>query len=474
MRMRLLVTASTAAAALTLGMLPALSQTVPKTAAEVARPGGKLPGDPKVAVVKVADGFLDPVGVASAFDGTGRIFVVERQGKIKVVGKDGKVADKPFLDLTKNSPLGSEVQTGFVEQGLWAVAFDPKFKENGHFYVSYSSLPFNGAHIIARYTVDKASPDVVTVEHANKTVKVIMNIPQPYYNHYGGGIQFGPDGFLYIGKGDAGWEGDPLDAGQTKSMLWGKMLRIDVHNTPDDKAYSIPKTNPWAGAYQDRMMTLFGITEEGFSKIHMGARPEIWSYGLRNPYSFHFNKKSGDLFIADVGQNHLEEIDWQPAASKGGENYGWKHNMGTKCHPMTGADDKCPQVGVLPVAEYPHQEPYPGAEKLKDGWGCSVMGLGVANYGGMDGVYLSGDWCSGRIFATGWDGSKWQLQELAQTAQQFTSGNNDEDGTVLAVNCNCFYLDDKGAAANPPGSLWRIVPADKVPASAEVAKTKKN
>ncbi len=472
MRMRFVIPASVLVAGLLAGgSVVAVAQEVPKTADQVARPGGKLPGDPKIALIKVADGFLDPVGVASARDGTGRIFVVERQGKIKVV-KDGKVNEKPFLDLTKNSPLGSEVQTGFVEQGLWAVAFHPKFKENGYFYVSYASLPFNGAHIIARYTVDPANPDVVSVEHANKTVKVIMNIPQPYYNHYGGGIQFGPDGNLYIGKGDAGWEGDPLDAGQSKNMLWGKMLRINV-DTPDDVAYTIPKDNPWASAYQDRMMTLFGITEQGFSKIHMGARGEIWAYGLRNPYSFHFNGKTGDLFIADVGQNHLEEIDWQPASSKGGENYGWKHNMGTNCHPMTGPDDKCPIVGVLPVSEYPHQEPYPGAEKLKDGWGCSVMGLGVANYAGMEGVYLTGDWCSGRVFATGWDGSKWQIQELAQTALQFTAGNNDEDGTVLAVNCNCFYLDDKGATANPPGSLWRVVAANAVPEGAVVAKTKK-
>jgi len=459
------------AALLATGSVAAVAQEVPKAADQVARPGGKLPGDPKIAVVKVADGFLDPVGVASARDGTGRIFVVERRGTIKVVNKDGKVNEKPFLDLTKNSPLGSEVQTGFVEQGLWAVAFHPKFKENGHFYVSYASLPFNGAHVIARYTVDPASPDVVSVEHANKTVKVIMNIPQPYYNHYGGGIQFGPDGYLYIGKGDAGWEGDPLDAGQRQDTLWGKMLRINVDT--DDVAYTIPKDNPWANAWQPRMMTLFGVTEEQFAQIRMEAKPEIWALGLRNPYSFHFNSKTGDLFIADVGQNHLEEINWQPAASKGGENYGWRHNMGTRCHPATGPNDVCAQVGVLPVAEYPHQEPYPGAEKLKDGWGCSVQGLGVAHYAGMNGVFLTGDWCSGRIFGTGWDGSKWQLQELAQTALQFTAGNTDEDGTVLAVNCNCFYLDDKGAAANPPGALWRIVPADKIPAGAEVAKTKK-
>ena len=473
MRMRLVLAASATAAALALAIpLGVSAQEVPKKPEDVARPGGDVPGDPKIALVKVADGFNDPVSAVSANDGTGRIFVVERVGRVKIVTKDGKISDKLFLDLTKNTPLGSEVQTGFVEQGLWSIAFHPKFKENGHFFVSYSSLPFNGAHVIARYTVDPGSPDQVTVERANETVKMIMNIPQPYYNHYGGGIHFGPDGYLYIGKGDAGWEGDPLNAGQDLQELWGKMLRIDI-DTPDDKAYSIPDSNPFAKAHQDRMMALFGITEEGFSKLAMRARPEIWAYGLRNPYSFEFDKKSGGLFIADVGQNHYEEIDWQPKGSKGGENYGWKFNMGTQCHPSTGPDDTCPIVGTLPVAEYPHQEPYPGAEKLNEDWGCSVIALGVANYGGMEGVFLSGDWCSGRVFATGWDGKKWQMQELMQTSLQFTGGGVDEDGTVLAVNCNCFYTDDKGALNNPPGALWRVVPADKVPEGAEVAQTKK-
>jgi len=202
MGMRLVLAASMGLAMVgTVGVGIAAAQTVPTEPSQVAEPPGKLPGDPKIALVKVADGFNDPVGVASAFDGSGRIFVVERVGRIKIV-KDGKVLEKPFLDLTKNTPLGTEVQTGFVEQGLWSVAFHPKFKENGYFFVSYSSLPFNGAHIVARYTVDPSSPDEVTVEQANKSVKVIMNIPQPYYNHYGGGIQFGPDGYLYIGKRD--------------------------------------------------------------------------------------------------------------------------------------------------------------------------------------------------------------------------------------------------------------------------------
>lgn len=453
--------------------IAAIGQTIPTTPAEVARPGGTIPKAPKLALVKVADGFADPAGVTAANDGSGRIFVVERVGRVRIVHKDGKVQPEPFLDLTNFNPLGSDVQTGFVEQGLWSIAFHPKFKENGYVYVHYASLPFNGASIIARFTVDKSSPDRITKEQLTKSAKVLMNIPQPYYNHYGGMIAFGPDGKLYIGKGDGGWEGDPLDAGQRLDTHLGKILRIDV-DTPDDVPYAVPKDNPFAKADRPQLMSLFGITEQGFAANKVGSRPEIWAYGLRNPYSFHFNPRTGDMFIADVGQNHWEEINWQPRSSKGGENYGWKFNQGSHCHPTTGPGEKCPIVGILPVAEYPHQEPYPGAEKLKTGWGCSAQGLGVANYGGMTDTYLIGDWCSGRLFGLAWDSSakKWNLQELLQTSLQFTSGNVDADGNVLALNCNCFYTDDKGATANPPGQLWRILPADKVPAGAETARAK--
>ena len=170
-------------------------------------------------------------------------------------------------------------------------------------------------------------------------------------------------------------------------------------------------------------MQLFGIGEADLAKIKMGGvKPEIWAYGLRNPYEFSFDMRTGDLFIADVGQNHWEEIDFQPASSAGGGNYGWNKMQASKCHPTTGANDECAQIGALPIAEYPHAEPYPGATRIKDGWGCSVQGLGVANYGGMIGVYLVGDWCSGRLFGAGWDGAKWQLEELLHTNLQFTAG----------------------------------------------------
>jgi glucose/arabinose dehydrogenase len=465
MSMRL---AGTLATVLLLGAMPCFAQQVPKERSEVASSGGQLTGVSKVSLVKVADGFNDPVGVASAFDGTGRLFVVERVGKVKIVTKDGKVLDPPFIDLTTINPLGNDVQTGFVEQGLWSVAFHPKFKDNGYVYLHYSSLPFNGASVILRVTVDPKTPDVVSADQINKTGKVVMNMPQPYYNHNGGGMQFGPDGYLYIGKGDGGWEGDPLDAGQRLDTTMGKILRINV-DTPDDSVpYLVPKDNPFASAATPRLMSLFGISELQFSKIRMISRPEIWAYGVRNPWQIHFNKKTGDLFIADVGQNHWENVFWQPHDSKGGENYGWKFNAGRHCFPIVAKDQECPQVGVLPVADYPHNPAYPGGPDVEKGSGCSVIGLGV----NPDGNYLVGDWCSGRMWGIGWDGKKWQMQELLQSQLQFTSGNTDEDGSVLATNCYCFYTADKGPTNNPLGALWRVTPTDQVPKGAEVAKVK--
>ena len=455
-------------------MVPALAQQVPGVPDDVARPGGDLPGDPKIALVKVADGFSDPINVTNAGDGSGRIFVVERVGRVMAVAPDGSVQLEPFLDLTNINPLGNDVQTGFVEQGLYAIAFHPNFAENGYFYVHYASLPFNGDGMIVRFQVDPNNPDFLTPERTNETAKVILRIEQPWYNHNGGQIEFGPDGFLYIGSGDGGWEGDPYEAGQDLSTWLGKMLRIDV-DVPDDadRPYAIPNDNPFATAADERLMVLFGITEEEFATIKTRAKPEIWAYGLRNPYEFAFDPATGDLFIADVGQNHWEEIIYQPATSGGGENYGWARMEASMCHPMLGdpAEQECAVVGVLPAGEYPHQIPYPGAAELQDGWGCSVQGLGVANYGGMEGVYLAGDWCSGRVFGLAWSGGKWQLEELLQTELQFTAGGYDEDGNVLAVNCDCFYLVDQGPLINPPGALWRVVPADEVPDGAEVART---
>jgi glucose/arabinose dehydrogenase len=450
---------------------PAVAQEGPGTVDQVAKPPGDIPGLPRIALVKVAEGFADPVGVSTAGDGSGRIFVVERTGRVRIV-RDGRIQEEPFLDLTAINPLGSDVQTGFVEQGLFSIAFHPDFERNGHFFVHYTSLPFNGDNVVVRFTVDPQSPDVVTAERANETARVILRVDQPWYNHNGGQIAFGPDGYLYVAIGDGGWEGDPLESGQDLGTMLGKILRLDV-DAGGDRPYGIPEGNPYAEASAERLMSLFGITEEEFSRIKVRSRPEIWAYGLRNPYQFSFDRENGDLFIADVGQNHWEEINWQPASSRGGENYGWSLRMGTHCFPMTGPDQDCPEFGVLPVAEYPHEVPYPGAEPLQDHFGCSAQGLGVANYGGMEHVYLVGDWCSGRVFGVAWnaDMGRWQIDTLTQTSLQFTGGGYDEDGTVLAVNCVCFYLTDAGPEENPPGALWRVVAADEVPQGAELATT---
>lgn len=460
--------------AVLLSCLGAQAQEAPAAPEGVAMPGGTLPGAPELALVLVADGFLDPINVASAGDGSGRIFVVERAGRIRIVNADGSVNAEPFLDLTAINPLGSDVQTGFVEQGLYAVAFHPKFAENGYIYVHYASLPFNGDGVIVRFTVDPASPDVITADQANASAKVLMRIEQPWYNHNGGQILFGPDGYLYIGSGDGGWEGDPYEAGQDLSTLLAKMLRIDVDVADDRIPYEIPPDNPFADAASERLMVLFGITEEQFAQIKVRARPEIWSYGLRNPYEFAFDPATGNLFIADVGQNHWEEIVFEKAG-EGGHNYGWPRMEASFCHPMLGdpAAQPCAVVGTLPAAQYPHSVPYPGAAELTEDWGCSAQGLGVANYGGMTGVYLVGDWCSGRLFGLGWDGTGWQLQEMMQTDLQFTAGGHDENGYVLAVNANNFYLADEGPDTNPPGALWRIMPASEVPAGATVARVVK-
>lgn len=449
----------------------AYAKDAPSSIDAVASPGGQLPGNPAIALVQIADGFLDPVNVTNAGDDSGRLFVVERIGRIKIVNKDGSVNAEPFLDLTSINPLGNDVQTGFVEQGLYSVAFHPEFKTNGFFYVHYASLPFNGDGVIVRFTVDAQNPDVVDADRANGTAKVLMRIEQPWYNHNGGQIEFGPDGMLYIGSGDGGWEGDPYEAGQDLSTLLAKMLRIDVNTEDDSIPYKIPADNPFANASKERLMSLFGITEEEFATIKTRSRPEIWSYGVRNPYEFSFDLETGDLFIADVGQNHWEEIIFEKAGD-GGHNYGWPRMQASYCHPMTGdpTGKPCAVVGTLPAAQYPHTTAYPGGPDNNTG-GCSVQGFGVANYGGMKGVYFTGDWCSGRVFGLGHDGTQWQLQEMMQTGLQFTAGGYDEDGNVLVVNANNFYLADAGPDANPPGQLWRIVAVDDVPEGAVVAET---
>jgi len=422
--------------------------------ANTARPGGKLPGNVAVQLVEIAGGFVDPIHVASPKDGTGRLFVCERPGVIRIVGKDGKVLDEPFYDNMKNTSFQ------FLELGLFAIEFHPKFKENGLFYVSYADLWFNGSTFIVQYKVSDADPNKADMASA----KPIMRLDFPYCNHHGGKMCFGPDGYLYVGVGDGGWEGDVLDAGQDLSTHMGKMLRIDVSPAVSGKGrYAVPETNPWATAADPQLMILFGKSELEFSRIKPKSRPEIWAHGLRNPWTYSFDRKTGDLFIADVGQNHWEEINFQPAGSKGGENYGWAHMNGT--HPFPAerekTGEKTPVVGTLPIAEYNHASD-----------GICVAGIGVyrgTDFPALDGVYFCGDWGTGKLWGIKRDeAGKWQMQELLDTTINISSGGEDEAGNLYVVNAASQY-GTWNPFSSARGSLWKLVAADKVPAGAKTA-----
>ena len=428
----------------------------------VAQPGGKIPGSVPIALVKVADGLVDPIDVAAPNDGSGRLFVCERHGLVRVI-KNGELLKKPALDL-KDKTISS-----FLELGLYGVEFHPDFKTNGKVYVSYADLWFNGATLLMEFTMSAKNPDVID----DTTGKVIMQIDFPYCNHHGGKMKFGKDGYLYVGTGDGGWEGDVVNAGQDLHTLMGKMLRIDVNKSSADRAYDIPKDNPFITPLQQ--MTLFGVSEEAFSKIHPKAHPEIWAYGIRNPWTFSFDRKTGDLYIADIGQNHWEEINMQPAASKGGENYGWKFMCGSHPFPQILKKDKdgkdiavdppnAAKVGVLPIAEFSHVDQ-----------GICVIGLGVyrgKDYPAMDGTYYTADWGSGKVWGLKRDAAgAWQMQELLDlhVALRPTSGGEDEAGNIYLTHATANYGGPVDPLTSERGALWKLVPADKVPAGAVTA-----
>jgi len=441
---------------------------------QVAQPGGDLPGDPQVQLVKVADGLADPVNVAAPNDGSGRIFVVERAGTIRIVDANGQLLPEPFLDLI--DPQGANaVMDAFLEQGLLGLAFHPDFKNNGLFYTNSTNLLRSGDLVTAQYKISADDPNKADPS----SVIFVSTRPTPYPNHLGGDIQFGPDGYLYIGHGDGGLEGDPVDAGQRLDTHLGKMLRIDVGPAVavatgqanaaalvGGKAYTIPADNPLAEG--DIPINLFGLqgneAEDAFARLHPTALPEIWAFGLRNPWQFSFDRRTGDMWIGDVGQNFWEEIDFEPAGS-GGWNYGWKFLQGSHCFPNS-VDPDCPKVGVLPVAEYPH------TPELNPSFGCTVVAMGVyrgQESPGLDGIHFNSDFCSGRVWgvARGDDGS-WQMQELLDTALFATGAGESESGEIYLTNCFCGYAEPTGETSRD-GALWKLVSADQVPAGAETA-----
>jgi glucose/arabinose dehydrogenase len=357
--------------------------------------------EPNVVLEPVVSGLSVPVAIAHA--GDSRLFIVQQNGRIRISPAPQQLLPQPFLDVS------SLISTG-GERGLLGLAFHPRYAENGFFYVNYTDT--SGDTKVVRYTRSAADPNRADPNSA----RIILEVDQPFANHNGGQLQFGPDGYLYIGLGDGGSGGDPDNRAQNLSQLLGKMLRIDVDGAAP---YAIPPSNPFVG--------------------RPGVRAEIWASGLRNPWRFSFDRNFGDLWIADVGQGEWEEVSFQPRTSIGGENYGWRRMEGTHCfQPATNCNDG---TLVLPVIEYDHSA---GA--------CSVTGGYV--YRGtrsrrLNDMYIYADFCNGRIMGARRDAGGGLVSRLLFDAPfQVSTFGEDVNGEL--------YVASYGS-----GEIFRIV--DTVP-----------
>jgi glucose/arabinose dehydrogenase len=361
---------------------------------------------PDVSLSLYATGLNQAVHITHAGDGTGRMFTVERGGLIRIV-KGGALLGTPFLDIA--GQVGDENN----EQGLLSLAFPPDYASQGIFYVYYTDN--SGDSVVARYRVT-SDPDVADPG----SEEIILTIDQPYKNHNGGQLAFGPnDSYLYIGTGDGGSAGDPENRAQDPSSLLGKLLRIDVEPTQAISAeHSVYLPILFTGKGPTDVQGAYRIPPDNPYTQTPGYRGEIWALGLRNPWRFSFDRVTGDLYTGDVGQNSYEEVDYQAAASPGGENYGWRIMEGLHCYNA----ESCDMTGlVLPVAEYDHSQ------------GCSVTGGLVyrgGDYAGMQGVYFYADYCSGRLWGLKHDGVAWQSALLLETGHSVASFGEDEAGNL--------------------------------------------
>lgn len=342
-------------------------------------------------------GLASPVGMESAHDGSGRLFVLEQAGKIRVM-RSGALVATPFLDVTAKVISGGEL-------GLLGLAFHPNYASNRKFYVNYTRpLGSQWETVIAEYLVSAANPD-----QADPAIeRILLTVAQPFSNHKGGQMAFGPDGFLYVAFGDGGSAGDPLGNGQNLQTLLGKILRIDVNATSAGRAYAIPPDNPFATG---------------------GGAPEIFAYGFRNPWRFSFDSATGTLFAGDVGQDSFEEVD----IVQKGANYGWNIMEGSHCFkPATG----CNMTGLtLPIIDYGRDQ------------GGTVIGGFVyrgAAIPGLVNAYVFGDFLSGRIWGLRQNSSgTWERTELAATGKNISSFGRDENGELYVVDYS--------------GAVWRLV-----------------
>jgi glucose/arabinose dehydrogenase len=364
--------------------------------------------NPVLSLQSFSSGYSNPVDIENC--GDNRLFIVERTGKIWICDANGNKKANPFLDIT------SKVFSAGSEQGLLGLAFHPDYKSNGFFYVNYISN--KQRTVIARYKVNAVDSNKAKINSETK----LLVIAQPFDNHNGGCLKFGPDGYLYIGMGDGGGSGDPFNNAQSSDKLLGKMLRIDVDN---GLPYTIPSGNPFINT--------------------PGYRDEIWALGLRNPWRFSFDRVSGDLWIGDVGQNLYEEVDYQAAGSAGGENYGWRCYEGNHVYNNNGCG--AASEYIFPVVEYPHNPD------------CSITGGYVYRgtlYPNMAGKYFYTDYCSGNFRAVYNSGGTWQndflLTGLQYAYSTFGEDRKGEiyvaslvDGTIYHITDSSMPFDGKFA-----------------------------
>jgi glucose/arabinose dehydrogenase len=386
---------------------PEASGTAPPAGGSATSSPTAAPSAPlaQVAVERVfpALSFERLTGMYELPDGSGRFVVTEQAGAIRIFENRPDVSSASvFMDIS------ARVSRASNEEGLLGLAFAPDFGRSGVFYVYYSARPGERRTVLSRFT---ASGDRSRADPASE--QMLLEVPQPFPNHKGGQIAFGPDGFLYVGLGDGGSGNDPGNRAQNLSVLLGKILRIDVGGAGQGAPYRIPPDNPFAG--------------------RPDARPEVWAYGVRNPWRFSFDSANGDLWLGDVGQNATEEVD----LVRRGQNYGWPQLEGSRCTPARG--QACNPAGtVLPVTEYPTASP-----------NCSVTGGFVYRAGriaSLQGAYVYGDYCSGKVWALRHNGSSVTEQmEVADTDIRISSFAMDLAGNIYAL-----------AHSDSGGGIYRI------------------
>jgi len=334
-------------------------------------------------LVPAVKGLKEPTFVAGPPDSTKRLFVLEREGRVRVASADGVLKATPFLDVSDNTSTGTE-------EGLIGLAFDPGFTQNGYVYIDYTAT--DATVQIVRYTVSPDRPDQVDPS----TASTVMTIPKRSKFHNGGTLMFGPDGYLYISVGDD----EASEEAQKLTSVYGKILRVDVDSA---QPYAIPPSNPFAN--------------------QADARGEIWSYGFRNPWRLSFDRATGDMWVGDVGDAKWEEVDMQPASSHGGENYGWPYLEGTECMDP----EHCHDPGLIaPLVTYGHN------------MNCAVMGGYVyrgSAAAALGGAYLFGDLCTGGVFTLVGDAQQgWKRIELGFNPIKIASFGEDPSGDVYVVD----------------------------------------